>query len=172
MEEAVSEVEQKRGSGGGRDTSPPVPNSEPSSPSCHSALQRTLLRKSEGRAPRPSGGCSPEGLGLGRPEIGMAGGARRQISTRRVGGAAGTPASRSAPDRNPPLGARGWGFLRGRGDPAFVGALGFRISKPLERLHLFQPTRLCPWAGLLGAGGYGEREGVGGAGRGLAQHIP
>lgn len=47
MKEAVSGMLQKKDSSGGRDTSRLLPNSKPSSPCCHSTLQRTLLRKSE-----------------------------------------------------------------------------------------------------------------------------
>lgn len=64
----------------------PTPaNSKPSSPCCHSTLQRTLLRKSGGCAPRPSGGCSPGRPR--RPEIGGlgVGGAWHQISMGRGG---------------------------------------------------------------------------------------
>lgn len=62
MKEAVSGMQQKKDSSGGRDTSRFKPNSKPSSPCCHSTLQRTLLRKSDSRVPMPSGGCSPECL--------------------------------------------------------------------------------------------------------------
>lgn len=95
---AVSEMQQKKDSSSGRDTSPPVPNSKPSSTSCHSALQRTLLRKCEGRAPRPSGGCSPGGLRPRRAEKECS----AELGIRFLPGGAGlNPGSRSA-HRDPP----------------------------------------------------------------------
>ncbi|XP_066095603.1 uncharacterized protein [Saccopteryx bilineata] len=46
MKVAMSEMHQKKDSSSGRDTTPLQPNSMPSSPCCHSTLQRTVLRKS------------------------------------------------------------------------------------------------------------------------------
>lgn len=62
LRKTVSGREPAKDGSRGRDTSPLRPHAEPSEPCCHSTLQPTPRRKSEGAAPTPSGVCSPERL--------------------------------------------------------------------------------------------------------------